>query len=112
MLWAAFVLWPLLTYAAFWAFSWTGAIVASAVIILGGFALWFFLRSHSRSQVAKIGSPMFAVLVEAERLARVGEDAAEVRCRKEVEEANRVYKDEVRTAEKAEQSAGRGTANP
>jgi energy-coupling factor transporter ATP-binding protein EcfA2 len=101
LLWASFLLWPLLTLGAYLVFSWTGAVIASAVVILGGVGLWLFLRGRSRSQVAKIGTPLFASLVEAERLARIGEDAAEARCRTELEEADRVHKDEVRTAEKA-----------
>ena len=51
--------------------------------------MWFFLEARSRSQAAMIGQPLFRDLAEAERLARIGEEAAEVRFRKDEEEAKR-----------------------
>src|SRR5439155_22112102 len=44
--------------------------------------------------------PLFAALAEAERLARAGEEAAEVRYRTEADEATKTHKGEVRAAEK------------
>jgi hypothetical protein len=100
-LWAAFVLWPLVALIAFvvqpW---WLGLVIATLIVGGGGFALWFLLRARARSQANRIGQPLFAALAEAERLVRVGEEAAEVRFRTEVEEAGRVHKDEIRNAEK------------
>jgi hypothetical protein len=101
LLWAAFVAWPLLALVSFllnpW---WMGLVFASVIVAAGGLALRIGLRARAASQVLRLGQPLFAALVEAERLARIGEEAAESRCRHEVEEAARAHKDEVRQADK------------
>jgi hypothetical protein len=100
LLWAAFVLWQIVALVSFlvepW---WMGLVIATVVVGGGGFALWFLLRARSRSQAKRIGQPLFAALAEAERLVRVGEEAAESRSRTDVEEAGRAHRDEVRKAE-------------
>jgi hypothetical protein len=101
LLWAAFVLWPILTLAGYLAFSWAGAIVTAVAVVVGFVGLWMFLRARSRSRAAKICQPLFRDVAEAERLAKIGDDAAEDRHGKEVDEANETHKEEVRAAEKA-----------
>ncbi len=101
LLWAGFVLWPALTVGGYWWMNWWGAGIASAVTVVGFVGLWFFLRARSRSQTAKIGQPLFRDIAEAERLARIGEEAATARHRKEVDAANQDHAAEVRKAEKA-----------
>jgi S-DNA-T family DNA segregation ATPase FtsK/SpoIIIE len=100
-LWGAFIAWSLLALGGYLWMEWWGAIAATIVTFVGGVGLWFALKARSRSQAAKIGQPLFRDLAEAERLARIGEEAAEVRYRKEEDEAKRSHKEEVRLAEKA-----------
>ncbi|HEX4589994.1 MAG TPA: FtsK/SpoIIIE domain-containing protein, partial [Gemmataceae bacterium] len=101
LLWASFIAWPLLTVGGYFVLSWSGVIAASALVIVGGVGSWFFLRARSRSGSTRICQPLFHDLAQAERLARLGEEAAENRYRKEADDAGQTHKTEVRTAEKA-----------
>jgi hypothetical protein len=100
LLWAAFGLWPLLTVGGYLILGGTGAAAATVVVVAGFAGLWLLLKARARSQSTRIGQPLFRELAEAERLARFGEEAAEAKCRQEVDEATRAHKEEVRGAEK------------
>ncbi|HEY1378054.1 MAG TPA: hypothetical protein VGF55_14735, partial [Gemmataceae bacterium] len=99
-----FVAWLGMGVAAYFLAHWSVALslaIPAAVVIIGGVGLRFALKAYARSQATKIGQPLFRDLAEAERLARIGEEAAESRYRQEVEQAKETHRGEVRTAEKS-----------
>lgn len=102
LLWIIFATWTAISTIGYFTMTpwWMGTIVATAVAFVGGFGTWFLLKARSRFQVTRIGTQFFHSISEAERLSGLGEEAAEVRYIKEIEDANRSHKDEVRAIEK------------